>query len=117
MGRELNPSTRRSQWDQNTWFCCAISLVVSAIVTVCFLVVRYRPDAMSFTLLPIILCAVLMGVVIKSATEELVRNRSFLRLSLVAATTVLSTWAVVSLTDRAIISRGIDAVLLTYSKV
>lgn len=117
MGRELNGSTTRSQWDQSSWFCCTVSLVVSAIVTVCFLVGRYRPDAMSFTILPIIVCAMLMGVVIKNATEELVRNRSFLCLSLVASTMILSSWGVVSLADRPIISRGIDAVLLTYSKV
>ena len=117
MIRELNGATRRTLWDQSNWFCCAVSLVVSATVTVCFLVLRYRPDAMSITILPIIVCAMLMGVVMKSVMEELVRNGSFLCVSLVAATTILSSWGVVSLADRTIISRGIDAVLLTYSKV
>lgn len=117
MVRELNGATTRVQWDQMRWFCSAISLIVSATVTICFLVGRYRPDAISFTILPVILCAMLMGVVMKNATEELVRNRSFLCLSLIAATTILGSWGVVSLADGPIISRGIDAILLTYSKI
>lgn len=117
MVRQLNGSTTRTKLDQSSWYCCAVSLVVSAIVTICFLVIRYRPDAMSFTIFPIIVCAMLMGVVIKNVRDELVRSRSPLCLSLVAATTIFTSWGVVSLADQPIISRGIDALLLAYSKV
>ena len=99
---------------QDGLLCFLLLLVASTILTICSLILAYRPDAFSVTIAPAVVGMILMTIAFtKFALEaSLWRRRRYLLPAASIAGMVMASGFVIAIADRVAISKVADSLLL-----